>query len=44
MTPHGMTSLLAIELWTVAGTGIAIFVAVVLVRIFWRRGKGMRDL
>jgi len=43
MTPHGMTTLLNIELWSVGGTGVAIFVAVVIIRVLWRRGKGMRD-
>jgi hypothetical protein len=43
MTPHGMTTLLDVELWTVVGTGVAIFVAVTCIRAFWRRGKGMRD-
>ena len=43
MTPHDMAPLLAVELWTVVGTGIVIALAVGLIRLFWRRGKGMRD-
>lgn len=38
-----MNTLLGVELWCVAGTGVAIAAALVLIRVYWRRGKGMTD-
>jgi hypothetical protein len=38
-----VTELLTIELWCVIGTGAAVAIAALAIRIGWRRGKRMED-